>query len=112
MTNVYDLWDRLIVMPMFLGVALAFACLVQVLASPRVFRRAWRRIAVSAALALYIVLMLIEAPRSGLGVWFVDALTVVRWSAQIVPMALCLWLMRKMETLRTEEPMRRALWTK
>ena len=106
------IWDRIIVLPLIINVTLAGACLIQVLASPRVFSKFHRRVTVSAALGLYIVLMLIELPRAAAGLWYIDAISVVRWLAQTAPAALSLWLMRKLETLRTDEPLRRALWAR
>lgn len=101
---------RLLVLPVMASVFLAAACLVTVLASPRVFRRFVRRLVVAALLFAYIVLMLIEAPRIEAGLWHVDALTVGRWFASLLPWALALCLMRRMEDRNTDAPMRGPLW--
>ena len=111
MENSIDIWDRLILLPVMASVFTALAAGLYVLTSPRVFRRAPRRVAVALILFAYALMTIAEAPRAELGLWHVDALTFVRWCAQLVMWLVLGCLMRKIDDANASLPPKSPLWT-
>ena len=100
----------MLVFPIIVSVCLAFACFIQIAASPRVLSRFAFRVAALLGLSLFMVAAVKTAPdvlESPKGLWYS-----LRWLATCVPFAICLRLMSKMEKQRGDLPEKLAVWSK
>jgi hypothetical protein len=100
----------MLVFPIIVSIGLAFACFIQIAASPRVLSRFSFRLIALAGLGLFIAAAVKTAPDildSPKGLWYS-----LRWLATCVPFAICLRLMHKMEKERDDVPEKMTVWSK
>ena len=95
----------MLVFPIIVSIGLAFACFIQIAASPRVLSRFSFRLIALAGLGLFIAAaVILDSPK---GLWYS-----LRWLATCVPFAICLRLMHKMEKERDDVPEKMTVWSK
>lgn len=103
-------WDEALVLPIILMAGLTFAAFVQVMATPRIFRKPVRRIGAGAALIGYCVLILAAGPEAVSGRWQADAALFVRSCLQAIPSVVLLMVLRKLERTNIDRPLKAAPW--
>lgn len=99
-------WDLALGYPIMVVVALSLMTMMQILASPRVFRKPWRRVASVILLGFYALAMVKIGEHATSGAWRADAGTFVRFCAQIIPSLITFIATWKLEHSHIDRPIK------
>jgi hypothetical protein len=99
-------WDHLLAIPISIILGLTLAALVQVLFSPRIFRRPKNRLIAAVLLFVYFSVTIAGAQEAVSGRWMADGWLLFRSFLHVIPSAILLMALRRLELANTDRPMK------